>query len=733
MKQDTQDFLLEIDVEELPTSYVRPALGKLKASFEERLKAQRITHGDIQLFGTATMLICYIKDMAICQEELLDEVTGPPKKIAFDEKGNPTQVALGFMKAQGAKMDDLKVKSTHRGDYVYIERKIKARNTKDILKEIIPLIVNSIYFPKTMKWDSSGVRFARPIESILALFGRDRVMFKIGNVLAKKIEIKEPAKYLAKLEKEYLIDPDKRKRYIEGLIVNTQKKLNLDLCIDSNLLEEVNFMVSEPILFIGEFDRKFLSLPEDVLKASMSKYQRIFPLSKDNKLVNKFIAIIDKKKRCIEKVKGNYENILEARLKDSLFFYAEDTKEPLSEKAPRLKDLIFQKDLGNMFEKIKRLEELSLFICEKLNEGSGSFLTPHPEERSDEGSPKILQPFGLQDEPSGKNKKKNSPRAQLNIDKDKKNNIIRAAGLSKIDLTSHMVGEFPSLQGIMGKEYALKSGENIDVAIAIREQYLPQGLDSGLPRTIEGAVLAIADRIDNIAGFIGIGPEIKGSFDPYGIRRNAQGMIQIIKDKGFRLLLNEVIHKAIGLYNGKLKVSPFQLEDKIIVYIKERLEFLIGDIRPIELKQAVLAVRRMDIVDIFNRIQSLSSISNKETFLKAAKVVERTHNILKGVKEEVSGEVLEGIFKEDLEKEVWKAYLSNKDAIQGLINTEKYIDATALYGDVFFGVLGRFFDKVLVNIEDASLRMNRLRMMKAINALYTECVADLAKLPQIKL
>jgi glycyl-tRNA synthetase beta chain len=453
---------------------------------------------------------------------------------------------------------------------------------------------------------------------------------------------------------------------------------------------------------IGDFDRKYLAIPEDVLAASMSKYQRIFTLYKGKSPVNKFIAVIDGKGRDIAKMKKIYGNILEARLKDSLFFYNEDIKTRLSDQAPKLKSLIFQKGLGNMFEKIQRLEGISSFISEMLNIGA-----------------------------------------------DKKEDIKRAAYLCKSDLVTHMVGEFPGLQGAMGMEYAIKSGEKESVAVAIKEHYLPKGMDDNLPESIGGAILAVSDRIDNIVGLIGSGIEPKGSFDPFGIRRNSQGLIQILKDKGFRIDLKDLIRETIRLYNtqeqgrGRSRpppaISPEELEKKVINYIRERIEFLMPDTRPVELKQCVLKSGSNDVVGIFKRIEALSGISKERYFLKAAKVCERTSNILKGAKDvgavsdrplQING-VKEELFKEDLEKEAWKAYSDNAKTIENLIKEEKYIEATRIYGEVFFEPLHKFFDNVLVNTEDRDLRQNRLSMMQAINKLYTNDVADLAMLPQI--
>ena len=685
-KKNCRDFLLEINVEELPVSYVRPALAQLENMFLREFKALGISHGEIYSAGTKNLLIVYIKCVASQQERLSKEVVGPSKQIAFDEKGNFSVQAIGFAKTQGVKVNDLKVKKTLKGEYVFAEKITETRLTRDILRDIIPGIIKDVHFPKTMRWDSSGLHFARPIESVLVLFGRDRIPVKIGNVPQKKIGVFLPEKYLESVRGKCLIDPDKRKAGIRKIVLDAVKKAAGDPLIDEALLEEINFLVTNPGVFVGSFDKKFLALPEDVLKASMSKYQRLFSVSKHGRIVNKFIAVIDGSAGDIKCIRANYENVLKARLQDSWFFFEEDTKKSFSEHIFKLKDLIFQRDLGTMFEKNQRLQELCVFICKKIR-----------------------------------------------VETSLQNDIQRAAQLSKADLTTHMVGEFPSLQGIMGGEYALRSGERPDVALAIGEHYLPQGADGDLPQTLGGAILAVSDRIDNIVGFLGIGAEINSSFDPFGIRRNTQALIQIIKGRSLRFKIDELIQKAIELYGSRLKISPSELGAKIMGYIKERVEFLSGEVKPEELKRAVLEIECSDIVDIFQRISDLSSISTQKYFLKAAKVVERTSNILKGslrAGEEICP-VNEHLFKEDLERRVWKTYLDIKGPIQGLIDKAKYKDATELYAGAFYKELHDFFGKVLVNTEDDSLRLNRLALMKAVNKLYTERIADLAKLPQI--
>ena len=673
-----RDFLLEINVEELPAGSIRTAMKELLRGFSGF--EWNILNNTLKTGATKNLLILYAQNVPAQQQKEAKKLYGPPKKIMFDVKGNATKQAVGFAKKHGVKVEDMSFEKTPKGEYVIIEKKEAARETKDILKEIIPDIIRDMKFQKTMRWDDSGLRFARPIESILALFGNEKLDIELDGIPQKDAGRVAASQYFKRLK---LIDADERKEKIRRLISQVIRKLKTDEVIDENLLEEVTFMVNHPVVFFGSFDEKFLELPADVLKASMAKHQRVFPVSKNGKLVNKFIAVLDGK-RDVRRVRRNYEHILEAKLKDSLFFFREDTKKPLEKNISQLKDLIFQKDLGNMFGKIERLQKLCSFVSDRLN-----------------------------------------------LDSSLKKNIQRAAELSKADLVTHMVGEFPSLQGVMGKEYALKSGEKNEVALAIREQYLPQGMDDRLPETLEGSILAASDRIDNIVGFLGMGVEVSGSFDPFGIRRNAQGLIQIIKNKSLRIKIDELIDKSIESYGATLKLSAKELKEKIIDYIIERIDFLMGEVRPAELKAAVLDVGCLDIVDIFNRFEQLLSIATKTYFLEAAKVAERTNNILKGAKGEKIGSVNESLFREDLEWSVWSSYLNKKDSIEALIDKEEYREATREYARAFYKVLHDFFDKVMVNAEDASLRQNRLAIMKEINALYVERVADLAKLPQI--
>ncbi len=673
-----KDFLLEINVEELPAGHVRPAVKELQRGFAKF--EWDILNDTLKTGATKNSLILYAKNVPAEQKKDAKKFYGPPKKVMFDADGNATKQAIGFAKKHGVKVGDLNFENTAKGEYVVIEKKEPARKTKDILREIIPGVIKDVKFQKTMRWDDSGLRFARPIESILALFGNEKLEIELDGIPQKDAGRVAASQYLKRLK---FIDADKRKKEIRRLISQAIRKLKTDEVIDENLLEEVTFLVNQPAVFFGSFNEKFLELPADVLKASMAKHQRVFPVSKNGRLVNKFIAVLDGKKD-VKRVRRNYERILDAKLQDSLFFFKEDTKKPLEENISQLKDLIFQKDLGNMFGKIERLKELCGFISEKLN-----------------------------------------------LDSSLKKDTQRAAMLSKTDLTTHMVGEFPSLQGVMGCEYALKSGETKEVTIAIKEQYLPQGVDDRLPETLRGSILAISDRIDNIVGFLGMGVEASGSFDPFGIRRNAQGLIQIIKNKSLRIKIDELIEKSIELYGATLKLNSKELKEKIIDYIIERIDFLMGEAKPTELKAAVLGTRCLDVVDVFNRFGQLLSIATETYFLQAAKVVERTSNILKGAKKEKIGTVNEKLFKDDLERKVWGAYLNSKDKIATLIDKEEYKEATREYAGTFYQVLHDFFDKVMINVEDTSLRQNRLAIMKEINKLYVERVADLAKLPQI--
>ena len=681
------DFLLEINVQELPVSYIRPALEQLCRAFLKVLDDFNIEYDKKENFvsaGTKDRLLFYIKDMSAKQKDSCREIIGPPKRIAFDEKGKITKQGAGFAKNQGVEPEDLRVKTTQRGEYLFIEKKTKGRDTRDVLREIIPGIIERMHFPKTMKWDDSGLRFARPVESTLVLFGKDKLEIKLGKVLSKKVESIEPKAYLRRVSKETLLDPDNRKNKIRKLILKAISSLGADRHIDEALLEEVNFLVDWPGVFVGEFDKKFLTLPEEVLRVSMTKHQRVFPVAKKGRLLNKFIAITNGRSLDIRAVKKNYEKILEARLQDSLFFFDEDTKKPFTENLRQLKDLIFQKDLGSMFEKTQRLKTLSFFVCEKLGlEGS--------------------------------------------LKKD----IERAAELSKADLVTHMVGEFPSLQGVMGGAYALKAGETPETAAAIKEHYLPHGTEDMLPKSLAGSILAVSDKMDNIVGFLGMGVEVSGSFDPFGIRRNAQGLIQVIKNKSLRLKTDEFIEHSIELYGDKLKLPSSELKARVTGYIEDRIDFLAGDIRPLELKKAVLNTGCLDIVDAFNRLGELSSISGRRDFLEAAKVVERTSNILKGAKEKVPEDVDEELLREELERAVWKVYAGSKNRIEGLIEKEDYVSATREYAGAFYKVLHEFFDNVLVNVDEEAVRLNRLALMKKINKLYSDRIADLALIPQI--
>lgn len=620
------DFLLEIGTEEIPSGYLKNACEKFKDSFNAAASANSIEASNAQTYATPRRIV-------LC---------------ATVEKDDASK-----------------------------------------LKQIAPGLIKGISFPKRMAWDDSGLQFARPIRWILAILDKDKMTFKSANIksdnltwghrfLSKKpIRVKAASiiEFKKLLKKNHVIlDAEERKAVIKNRLMQLTKSL------DETLLGEVANLVEEPCCFAGEFDKKYLSLPREVLIASMSKFQRIFAITDQrSELIPKFLAVTN---GCKEKagVKKNFENVLEARLKDSLFFYSQDKELSLDALLEKLKDVIFLKGMGSVYDKSMRVVELANFLCEELK-------------------------FSKEDLALAK----------------------RAAVLSKIDLVTQMVGEFPSLQGVMAREYALAKGEEKKVAEALSEQYLPVSARHNLPKTGIGAAIALCDKIDTIVGCFGAGLAPSGSNDPFALRRAAMGIVSIWLDRKWDLSLEKLLEKSQGLYGDKLKKDREQIKNRLKEFFKARLSYELKNIFPEDLLEAVLSKDFDNFVGCLLKLEQLALIYEDPAFKQAAKVVQRTYNILRSNKIPLT-EVLQENFTEDLERKLWDSFVSNKEELKSMIKNKNFKSATLSYGKIFYEILNTFFEKVLVNAEDQNLRKNRLAMMSEINRLYTKDIANLEKI-----
>ncbi len=693
-------LLLEIGCEELPAGYIPPAIEQLRTSLEAGLKDARIGFGRIVSYATPVRLIVLAEGISARQESQREKIVGPSKAAAFDKDGKPTQACLGFLKSKDARIENIKIEDTPKGEYLFIERAMESLPAKKVLAEILPKLIVSLRFPKVMKWESGGVRFARPVRSIVALLGDEVVPFRFGSLQSSNlsrlpryesagmatVKINSVNDYFVKLKKYGIeADGDKRKASIAAMLKNAAKAEGASEDFNSALLETVSYLSESPSGFTGKFSGDYLDLPVEVLESSMAKNQKIF-LLKDNrgKALPVFAGVPNGKRKDISGIRGTFEAILNAKLKDSMFFLKEDLKTKLEDRIDLLKGVVFQAKLGTMHDRVGRIRELSRFIADALK-----------------------------------------------IPDDEKKKIEMAALLCKADLVTLMVKEFPDLQGIVGREYAKRTGEDKDVAKAIYEHYLPKGPNDPLPSGNISCILAIADKVDAIAGFYSIGMVPTGSEDPYGIRRASLGLLKILSEKKYPLSLDALLDKAAGLYGDTVAFDRKTVKTQILSFMKERLKNILLDKKyKDDIIDSVLSPGIGSFDRLGKKLEDLSSISQAKYFLEAAKVAERISNILKGARDfrREDAKVRPELFKEQLENELWDIYGKQKEKIEGRIEAGDYAGATKLYAEAFSGPIHLFFEKVTVNADDQALRMNRLSLLRAIQAVYSDRAADLSKI-----
>jgi len=682
------DFLLEIGTEEIPASYILPALEQLEKRVTDLLKENNIPFKEVRVLGTPRRLTLSIKGLATMQTDRSVEVIGPPKNVAYDRDGAPTRAAQGFARSSGVSVGDLKIVETDRGEYVCAQKIEKGRATIELLQENLPSLITSLNFPKTMRW--GNLRFARPIRWIVALLGDKVVNFKLDKLASGRQTIAHRSlssgaielananleDYVQKLRDDYVWVSHKERRN-EIQKQTTALLLDNDCApiIDEEILDTVTFLVEYPQAIMGSFNTSHLSLPGEVLTTSMKSHQRYFPCWKnESELLAKFITISNGTDGNFDGVRHGNERVLGARLDDAEFFYQEDQTSPLADKVDKLKNVVFQIKLGNLYEKSCRVKELASFLC-----------------------------------------------GQLGLDDNVTEKVARAAYLCKADLTTQLVIEFPSLQGTMGKYYAANSGETEEVATAIEEHYQPLSAEAELPKTDIGAIVSIADKLDTIAGYFGIGEIPTGAGDPFSLRRQAIGIVRIIRDKKFHLPLDITVEKAVQMYGDKVSAETKSL---VLDFFKTRIGILLRESNySYDVADAVLSANATDIVDALERAEVLTEFSKRDDFDTIYPAFYRTIRI---IPERSDKPVDEELLIEKTEKQLYREICELEPALTELAKSREYpkiLDSLASLQPN----IDNFFGEVLVMAEEKELRENRLALLNKL-ADWIYLVADFTKL-----
>ncbi|MGL5122997.1 MAG: glycine--tRNA ligase subunit beta [Fusobacteriaceae bacterium] len=680
-------LLFEIGMEEIPARFLNIALKNLKENIEKKFLENRIGYTSVKTYGTPRRLVFVMENISEKQEDLNVLNMGPGKAVAYEENGEISRAGLGFLKSQGVEVSELEIMETPKGEYIAVRKFIEGKKTEEILPEILKTSVLELTFQKSMKWSDKKMKFARPIKWFLALLNENIVDFEIeglksGNksrghrFFGKDFQVNSIEEYFEKIrENNVIVDIDERKAMIRKTI--KEKCINEfeEVLINEDLLDEVTNLVEYPYPIIGTFNSEFLEVPQEVLIISMQVHQRYFPiLNKEGKLQSKFVVIRNGIEDSEYVKKGN-EKVLSARLADARFFYNEDLKNNLENNIEKLKTVVYQKDLGTIYDKIIRMKKIS----EKLI-------------------------------------------VELKLE-EKKDNIFRTVELCKTDLVSNMIGEkeFTKLQGFMGEEYALKFGENKNVAAGIREHYLPKFQGDICPKTQEGIVVALADRFDTLVGCFSVGLIPTGSKDPFALRRAALGIINIILNSNLEFSIFDIINVSLNNLeeNKLLKAPKKEIYLELIEFFKQRIINVFADLGyRRDIVASVLDVENNSLIEIKLKVEALEKFKFNEDFNKFITVVKRIGNISKEC-EHLS-------FDKKLlleEAEINLCEFTNSFEIKTDKNL-KNRNYSCYISDVLSSVelIDNYFTNVMIMDKNEAIKNNRLSQMKILETLFDKMV-----------
>ncbi|EGO8275568.1 glycine--tRNA ligase subunit beta [Enterococcus faecalis] len=676
-----KDLLLEIGLEEMPAHVVTPSRIQLEEKVIKFLDEHHLDYETVQSFATPRRLAVKVTAIPEKQADVEEEVKGPAKKIALDAEGNWSKAAQGFVRGQGVTTEDIVFKELNGVEYVYVTKFTKGQSAKEVLTKLND-VITSLTFPVTMHWANYDFEYIRPIHWIVALLDDEVIPFKVLDVttgqtsrghrfLGDDVTFQHANEYEAKLKEQFVVvQPNERKQMIVDQANALAAEKNWQLALDEELLEEVTNLVEYPTAFVGSFDEKYLSVPDEVLVTSMKEHQRYFEVRNDQGLLMPhFIAVRNGDNVHLENViKGN-EKVLIARLEDAEFFYNEDKKLTIEACVEKLKNVTFHEKIGSIYEKMQRVALIAQIIGRKVG-----------------------------------------------LSKEELEDLKRASEIYKFDLVTNMVGEFPELQGIMGEKYALLQGEKSAVATAIREHYLPTSSEGELPETAIGAVLALADKLDSVFSFFSVGMIPTGSNDPYALRRQTYGVIRIIEDKGWTFPLVQLqteVDEAVNQDVEKYGVLLNEGQAEVVEFVKARLRQLLmtKNVRH-DIIDAVVSAEQADLSKLFASANILKSRFEDQDFKPSMEALTRVINLAKKG-QELLGDAEEGIdpslFENKAEKELYQAVNDLSEAFatrtiaenyEALVNLRPLIDA--------------YFNETMVMVEDEKVKQNRLKQLMQI-------------------
>lgn len=687
-----KNLLLEIGLEEMPAHVVWPSIKQLEEKVSKFLAENSLTFESIETFSTPRRLAIRVTNIPDRQEDVQEEVKGPAKKIALDAEGNWSKAAEGFVRGQGLTTDAITFREVNGVEYVYVTKYIHGKESKEVLTGLLD-VVKSMNFPTMMHWGDTMFEYVRPIHWIIALLDEEVIPFELLDVqtgriteghrfLGDQVALANPSEYEAKLEEQFVIaDARKRQQMIVNQIEEIAEKNKWVIDIDPDLLEEVTNLVEYPTAFVGDFEERFLSVPEEVLVTSMKEHQRYFEIrNQAGMLLPHFISVRNGNSVKLDNViKGN-QKVLAARLEDGEFFFEEDKKLSIEDCVEKLKNVTFHEKIGSMYKKMQRVGLISQVIGKRV---------------------------GLSEE--------------------ELTDLKRASEIYKFDLVTNMVNEFPELQGIMGEKYALLKGEKPAVATAIREHYMPISSEGDLPKTAIGAVLAIADKIDSVLGFFAVGMIPSGSNDPYALRRQTYGIVRIVEAQGWTFPFTDMQGAIVDAVNEDVLDYGIHFNRDQ----KEFIEFFKGRIRQRlqiynvrhDIIDAVLDSHQDDLVQVFKTAQIFDEHLTDEHFKEAMEALTRVINLTKKMEPDViTYKVDPKLFENETEEELYVAVKEAEDQFANQSMAENYQTLTNLRP-----VIERYFNETMIMVEDEKVRDNRLNQLAIITRM-TNALASIDKI-----
>ena len=665
-----KDLLFEIGAEEIPAGFMPNILGQLKQLAETKLNDAHLPFESIATYGTPRRLALIVKGLADTSAEISERHKGPSASIAYDADGNATKAAIGFARGKGLDVADLVVED----GYIYAETKTAGVPAKDIVTDMLPQLITGLNFPKSMHWGNLDAKFVRPVRWLVALLDEEVIpvefaTVKSGNVTrghrflgADEITIKNASSYVDTLKENFvMVDQDARRELISKQLHDIAASKNASIVWDDDLLEEINYLVEWPTALCGGFEESYLALPDAAIITPMKDHQRYFPLvDQDGKLLPMFLTVRNGSDHSIEVVQAGNERVLRARLDDAKFFFNEDRKKPLIDRQDGLTKIVFQEGLGNLADKTERLLKLGRVFGEECG-----------------------------------------------LHEDAAVVLERATELAKTDLTTGMVTEFTELQGVMGKEYALLDGESPEVAEAIFEQYLPRFAGDVLPQTEAGKVLSIIDKVDNIVATFSRGLIPTGSQDPYALRRQTIGILNILLGSEWNISLRPIFKASMELLN-----VPAEKQDELLDQVEEfftlRLKNIFLDREvPHHVIDLLLSNNELSVADVEGLVNAL--LANRiDEDVELVQAYTRMYNLVKDV--EYTG-VNSDLLKEDAEKELFEAASKASEASSAAWEAGDY-DAVVAVPATLVPAINKFFEDVMVMDKDEAIKANRLQLVR---------------------